>query len=132
MILGRSSADYLFVPSSIFCFQIKSSWKKWFCIQSGELSAPANNDSFSLRLPAASLLESKNRKIAFLFNIIILSTNYDVFQRIRLKHSVAYMTRSNHDKGIHTKTIWSQQQTKPSKLLVIKASYWERFYVAQI
>lgn len=37
--------------------------------------------------------------------IIIISIDYGVFQRIRLKHSVAYMARTNHDKGIHTKSV---------------------------
>ena len=62
----------------------------------------------SIRVFAYSLFVRKKTttKTKQLFDlIIIISVDYGVFQRIRLKHSVAYMTRSNNDKGTHTKSV---------------------------
>lgn len=61
--------------------------------------------------------------------IIIISTDYDVSQKITLKHSAAFMTRSDNN-DIHN--VQSQWQTKPSKLSISRHHNWKNISVSQI
>lgn len=127
------------VQCSIFCFWLKSYWKKAHYYSNdaissitvqGQVESPMHLQimAASTRDFAYNSYQKKNQKTFDL--IIIISIDYGVFQRLHW-NIVLFIWWDQIMTKAHTQSIWSQCQTKPSKLLVIKIPHWES-HVAQI